>query len=447
MENDAARSLLDDLLARAKALGADAADAMIVNSTALSHADRLGKTELLERSESRDLGLRVFFGKRQAVVSSNDWKAATLDDLVERAVAMAKAVPQDPYCGLADPDQLFRGAVLDLDIFDPGEPAAKTLIERARTTEAAARDVSGVTNSEGAEASWSGTSVMIAASNGFSGGYAISRHGIGVSVIAGEGSDMESDYEFSSVVHGDDLDDPASVGRAAGMRAVKRLNPRKGPTVKVPVVYDPRVANGIIGHFAGAINGAAIARGTSFLKDAMDTKVFTDGVTIIDDPHRLRGLRSKPFDAEGLANDAMNLIEDGVLTRWILDLRASRQLGLGSTGRATRGVSGPPSPSTTNLYMAPGRLTPAALIADIESGFYVTGLMGFGIDGLTGDYSRGASGFWIEGGEIAYPISEMTIAGNLKDMFANLTPADDLEFRYGSNAPTLRIDGMTVAGE
>jgi len=447
MENDAARSLLDDLLARAKALGADAADAMIVNSTALSHADRLGKTELLERSESRDLGLRVFFGKRQAVVSSNNWKAATLDDLVERAVAMAKAVPQDPYCGLADPDQLFRGAVLDLDIFDPGEPAAKTLIERARTTEAAARDVSGVTNSEGAEASWSGTSVMIAASNGFSGGYAISRHGIGVSVIAGEGSGMESDYEFSSVVHGDDLDDPASVGRAAGMRAVKRLNPRKGPTVKVPVVYDPRVANGIIGHFAGAINGAAIARGTSFLKDAMDTKVFTDGVTIIDDPHRLRGLRSKPFDAEGLANDAMNLIEDGVLTRWILDLRASRQLGLGSTGRATRGVSGPPSPSTTNLYMAPGRLTPAALIADIESGFYVTGLMGFGIDGLTGDYSRGASGFWIEGGEIAYPISEMTIAGNLKDMFANLTPADDLEFRYGSNAPTLRIDGMTVAGE
>lgn len=447
MEKDAARSLLEDLLAQAKALGADAADAMIVNSTALSHADRLGKTELLERSESRDLGLRVFFGKRQAVVSSNDWKAATLDELVERAVAMAKAVPQDPYCGLADPDQLFQGDVPDLDIFDPGEPAAETLIERARATEAAARDVYGVTNSEGAEASWSSTSVMIAASNGFSGGYAISRHGIGVSVIAGEGAGMESDYEFSSVVHGGDLDDPASVGRAAGMRAVKRLNPRKGPTVKVPVVYDPRVANGMIGHFAGAINGASIARGTSFLKDAMDTKVFADRVTIIDDPHRLRGLRSKPFDAEGLANDAMNLIEDGVLTRWILDLRASRQLGLDSTGRAARGVSGPPSPSTTNLYMAPGRLTPAALIADIESGFYVTGLMGFGIDGLTGDYSRGASGFWIEGGEIAYPVSEMTIAGNLKDMFANLTPADDLEFRYGSNAPTLRIDGMTVAGE
>ena len=445
MDDDVARSLLDDLLARAKKRGADAADAMIVNGTALSHAERLGKTELHERSESRDLGLRVFFGKRQAMVSSNDWEG--LDDLAERAAAMAKAVPEDPYCGLADPDQLFQGEAPNLDIFDLDEPSAEALIARAQVTEAAARDVSGVTNSEGAEASWSSTVVVLAASNGFCGRYAISRHGIGVSVIAGEGAHMESDYEYSSAVHGDDLEDPAAVGRAAGMRAVKRLNPRKGPTVKVPVVYDPRVSNGLIGHFAGAINGASIARGTSFLKDAMDTKVFADGISITDDPHRLRGLRSKPFDAEGIANDAMNLIEDGVLTQWILDLRAARQLGLESTGRAARGVSGPPSPAVTNLYMAPGRLTPAALIADIKSGFYVTGLMGFGVDGLTGDYSRGASGFWIEGGEIAYPVTEITIAGNLKDMFAELTPADDLIFRYGSNAPTLRVDGMTVAGE
>ncbi len=446
MENDSARSLLDDLLTRAKALGADAADAMIVNSTALSHADRLGKTEMLERSESRDLGLRIFFGKRQAMVSSNDWENATLDELAELVVAMAKAVPEDQYCGLADPDQLFRGEAPDLDIFDPAEPTAEILIERARATEAAARDVSGITNSEGAEASWSSTAVMLAASNGFSGGYAISRHGIGVSVIAGEGTGMESDYEFSSTVHGEDLDDPAAVGRAAGERAVKRLNPRKGPTVKVPVVYDPRVSNGLIGHLAGAVNGASIARGTSFLKDAMDTKVFADGVTIVDDPHRLRGLRSKPFDAEGIANDAMNLIKDGVLTSWILDLRAARQLGLESTGRAARGVSGPPSPSTTNLYMTPGKISPAALIADIDSGFYVMGLMGFGIDGLTGDYSRGTTGFWIEDGEITYPVSEMTIAGNLKDMFMQLTPADDLNFRYASNAPTIRIESMTVAG-
>ncbi|NKB58271.1 MAG: TldD/PmbA family protein [Alphaproteobacteria bacterium] len=447
MNGDDARSLLDDLLSRAKKLGADAADALVVNSTSLSHAERLGKTERLERSESRDLGLRVFFGKQQAVVSSNDWDADTLDELVNRAVAMAKVVPEDPYCGLADPDALFTGEIPDLDTFDPVEPAAEALIDYAKAAEDAARAVSGVTNSEGAEASWSSNAVMLAASNGFSGGYRISRHGVGVSVIAGEGTGMERDYEFSSTVHGEDLDDAATVGRAAGERAVKRLNPRKASTAKAPVIYDPRVSNGLIGHLASGINGAAIARGTSFLKEAMGTKVFADGITIVDDPHRKRGLRSKPFDAEGLANASMNFIEDGVLTSWVMDLRSARQLGLESTARASRGVSGPPSPSVTNLYMAPGAATPEDLMADIKSGFYVTELMGFGIDMITGDYSRGAAGYWIENGELAYPVSEMTVAGNLKEMFVNLTPANNLEFKYGSNAPTIRIDGMTVAGE
>ena len=446
MNGDDARSLLDDLISRAQKRGADAADALVVNSTSLSHAERLGKTERLERSESRDLGLRVFFGKQQAVVSSNDWAAETLDDLVDRAIAMAKVVPEDPYCGLADPDRLFSGEIPELDIFDATEPAPEALIERAKAAEDAARAVSGVTNSEGAEASWSVNAVMLAASNGFSGGYEISRHGVGVSVIAGEGTAMESDYEFTSTVHEDDLDDAVAVGRSAGERAVKRLNPRKAPTAKAPVVYDPRVSHGLIGHLASGINGAAIARGTSFLKDAMDTKVFAGGITITDDPHRKRGLRSKPFDAEGLANDSMHLIEDGVLTSWVLDLRSAKQLGLESTARASRGVSGPPSPSVTNLYMVPSSLTPDALMADIESGFYVTELMGFGIDMITGDYSRGASGYWIENGEITYPVSEMTVAGNLKDMFLNLTPANDLVFRYGTNAPTIRVDGMTVAG-
>ena len=258
---------------------------------------------------------------------------------------------------------------------------------------------------------------------------------------------MERDYEFSSTVHESDLDDSTAVGKAAGERAVKRLSPRKGPTLKAPVVYDPRVSHGLIGHLASAINGASIARGTSFLKDAMDTKVFADGITITDDPHRKRGLRSKPFDAEGLANQSMSLIEDGVLKSWILDLRSARQLGLTSTARASRGVSGPPSPSVTNLYLVAGTDTPEALMSDIDSGFYVTELMGFGIDMVTGDYSRGAAGYWIEKGEIAYPVSEMTVAGNLKDMFLNLTPANDLTFRYGTNAPTVRVDGMTVAGE
>ena len=447
MNGDDARSLLDDLITKAKKRGADAADALLVNSTSISHAERLGQTERLERSEARDLGLRVFFGKQQAVVSSNDWQAETLDDLVDRAVAMAKVVPEDPYCGLADVDQLFTGDLPELDIFDSTEPAPEALIERAKAAEEAARAVKGGTNSEGAESSWSLNDVTLAASNGFSGGYEISRHGVGVSVIAGEGTGMERDYEFSSTVHESDLDDSTAVGKAAGERAVKRLSSRKGPTLKAPVVYDPRVSHGLIGHLASAINGSSIARGTSFLKDAMDTKVFADGITITDDPHRKRGLRSKPFDAEGLANQSMSLIEDGVLKSWILDLRSARQLGLTSTARASRGVSGPPSPSVTNLYLVAGTDTPAALMSDIDSGFYVTELMGFGIDMVTGDYSRGAAGYWIEKGEIAYPVSEMTVAGNLKDMFLNLTPANDLTFRYGTNAPTVRVDGMTVAGE
>ena len=447
MNGDNARSLLDDLITKAKKRGADAADALVVNSTAISQAERLGQTERLERSEARDLGLRVFFGKQQAVVSSNDWEPTTLDELVDRAVAMAKVVPEDPYCGLADTDQLFSGDLPELDILDSTEPTPEELIERAKATEEAARSVEGVTNSEGAEASWSLSDVTLAASNGFFGSYEISRHGVGVSVIAGEGTAMERDYEFSSTVHASDLDDPTEVGRAAGARAVKRLNPRKAPTSKVPVVYDPRISHGLIGHLASAINGSAIARGTSFLKDAMGTKVFVDGITITDDPHLKRGLRSKPFDAEGLANQSINLIEDGVLTSWVLDLRSARQLDLTSTGRASRGTSGPPSPSVANLYLVEGSDTPEALMADIDSGFYVTELMGFGIDMVNGDYSRGAAGYWIEKGEIAYPVSEMTVAGNLKDMFLNLTPANDLTFRYGTNAPTVRVDGMTVAGE
>ena len=447
MTSTNAQDLLDGLIAKAKARGADAADAILVNSTALSHAERFGKPEHLERAESRDAGLRVFFGKQQAVASSNDWDAASLDELVDRAVAMARVVPEDPYCGLANPDELFQGAAHDLEIHDPVEPSAESLIERAHVAEQAALAVKGVTNSEGAETSWSNNEVTLASSNGFNATYAISRHGVGVSVIAGEGTAMERDYDFSSTVYGADLDDPERVGRAAGERAVKRLNPRKGATTTAPVVFDPRVSHGLLGHFAGAINGSGIARGTSFLKDSLGQQVFAAGITIVDDPHRKRGLRSKPFDAEGIANSRRNFIENGELKSWVLDLRTARQLGLTTTGNAARGVSSAPSPSLTNFYMEPGSLSPAALIKDIKSGFYVTDLMGFGINGLTGDYSRGAAGFWIENGEIAYPVSEMTIASNLKDMYLDLTAADDLTFRYGTNAPTLRIGSMTIAGE
>ncbi len=446
MDADAnALDLLSDLIAKAKAAGADAADAVFVSGVSLSHAQRLGNLERLERAEGHDLGLRVLIGKRQAIVSSTDHSSAVLAELVERGVAMARSVPEDPYCGLAEPDQLARD-IPALEICDTAEPTPETLIERAKACEDAARAVTGVTNSEGAEAGWSLTRIALAASNGFAAGYAGSGHSVGAAVLAGEGQGMERDYEFSSTVFGADLEDPAVLGKKAGEKAVKRLGARKGATGKAPVIYDPRVSNGILRHLAGAISGPAIARGTSFLKDKLGEAIFAAGITIVDDPHRQRGLRSKPFDGEGIANARRAIVDGGRLTTWIMSLSSARQLGLETTGHAARGTSSPPSPSITNLYMEPGSATPAELMADIKSGFYVTEMMGMGVNGVTGDYSRGATGFWIENGELAYPVSEVTVAGNLKDMFANLTPANDLTFRYGTDAPTLRIDGMTVAG-
>ncbi len=438
-------SLLDDLIAKAKAAGAETADAVHFSSTGLAHAQRLGAPERLERDESQEVGLRVMIGKRQAIVSSTDLSRDSLDALVERSLAMAKVVPEDPYCGLAEPEQLAR-TVPALDILDENEPAPEMLIERARACEDAARSVAGVTNSEGAEASWSRLQIALVTSNGFAKGYARSGHSVGVSVIAGEGLGMESDYEFASAVYGSELEDAAEVGRRAGDRAVQRLGARKPSTQRLPIVYDPRVSNSIVRHLAGAISGPSIARGTSFLKDELNEEIFAAGITIVDDPHRPHGLASKPFDGEGLPNRRLNIVDQGRLTTWILDLSSARQLGMQSTGHAARGTSSPPSPSTSNLYMAAGSVSPAELMADIDEGFYVTGMMGMGINGVTGDYSRGASGFRIEKGELTYPISEATVAGNLKDMFLNLTPADDLVFKYGTNAPTLRIDGMTLAG-
>ncbi len=445
MSAEDALDLLADLITNAKDAGAGAADAVLFKSASLSLAQRLGAPEGLERAESDDLGLRVFVGKRQAIVSSTDISPRALAELAERAVAMARAAPEDPHCGLAEPPLLAR-EVPDLDLCDAREPGPEELAERARRAEDAARAVKGVSNSEGAEANWSLSRVSMAASNGFTGSYAVTRHGFGVSVLAGEGTGMERDYDFSSAVHAADLKDAEEIGRSAGEKAVARLNPRKVRTAKVPVVYDPRVAGGLLRHLAGAINGTAVARGTSFLKDRMGKALFRASLAIVDDPHRKRGLRSKPFDGEGCANEGRNVVERGTLRTWLLDLRSARQLGLATTGHAARGTSAPPAPAPTNLYLEPGPVTPTELMSDIESGLYVTELIGMGVNTVTGDYSRGAAGFWIEKGEIAYPVSELTVAGNLTAMFANLAPANDLEFRYGIDAPTLRIDGMTVAG-
>ena len=438
-------NLLADLLKWAKAAGADAADALYVNGESISVAQRMGKREKLESSEGRDLGLRVFVGQRQAFVSSTDFAPAALRTLATRAVDMARAVPEDPVCGIA-PEELLAESWPDLDLSDKSRPSARALLAMAAEAEDAARSVKGVTNSEGAEASWGRTAVMLAASNGFSGGYRRSGYSLSCAVLGGEGTGMERDYEWSSAVHLEDLMAPGKVGRNAGKFVVRRLNPRKAKSARVPVVYDRRVSGGLIGHLAGAINGRAVARGTSFLKDKMGEKVFADGIRILDNPHRKRGLGSRPFDAEGLPTKRYAVIDDGRLTTWLLDLAAARQLKLKPTGHATRGTSGPPSPTTSNFYLEKGKLSLDELLGDIKSGLYITDLIGFGINAVTGDYSRGASGFWIENGKLAWPVSGITVAGNLKDMFLNMTPANDLQFKSSTNAPTVRIEGLTVAG-
>lgn len=437
--------ILDGLLARVKKAGGDAADAGLFKSASIEVAQRLGAAEKLERSETTDIGLRVFIGKQQAIVSSTDFSDDTLDDMVERAIAMAKVAPEDPYCGIADPDQLITD-VPELDIFDPTEPSTQALIDIAIEAEDAARAVPGVTNSEGAQVGWSQASVAMAATNGLAQTYARSGSSFSASVLAGEGTDMERDYDYASAVYFSDLPSPADIGRTAGERAVRRLGARKMSTTHVPVVYDPRASGGLVRHLTGAINGASIARGTSFLKDSMGEAIFAPGIRIFDDPLRPRGLASKPFDGEGLPTRTKAVVDDGKLTTWILDLASARQLGLASTGNAARGTGSPPSPGTSNTYLEAGTVTPKDLMSDIEEGFYVTELIGMGINGITGDYSRGASGFWIEKGEITFAVSEMTIAGNLKDMFKAMIPANDLVFRFGTDAPTVRIDGMTVAG-
>ncbi|MFZ5748053.1 MAG: TldD/PmbA family protein [Pseudomonadota bacterium] len=442
-----AQDRAQEIVARAIAAGADAADAVFAADQSQSVSVRLGALEDVERSESEELGLRVFVGSRSASVSTADFGADSMAALVERAVAMAREAPEDRWAGLAPQDRLLHGAPPNLDLEDrtPVDPA--TLREAALAAEDAARAVAGVTNSEGASAGSGRTVLALATSHGFAGAYATTSHGLSASVLAGSGAGMQRDYAHHSARHRAALEAPDSVGRRAGERAVARLNPVRVASGAMPVVFDQRVSNGLLGHFVSAIAGAAIARRTSFLLDSLGKQVFAKGVVVRDDPHRPRGLRSRPFDGEGLPVRPLALVEDGMLETWLLDSAAARQLGMEPTGHAARGVGGAPGVSCSNLYMEAGNTPPETLIADIERGVWVTELIGHGVNGVTGDYSRGAAGFLIEGGEIAGPVSEITIAGNLKDMFLAATPANDLEFRYGINVPTLRVDGMTVAGD
>lgn len=435
--------IVASLVEAARRAGADASDAVAVRSRSTSVSVRLGKVEGTQSSESDDISLRVFVGKRVASVSANASSDRTA--LAERAVAMAKASPEDEWQGLVD-EALLARAPRDLDLFDATEVSADQLRDDALAMEDAALAVPGVNNSGGAGASAGMGGLVLATSHGFVGNYAASRFSRSVSVLAGEGTGKERDYDYSSRLHFADLDELGDIGRRAGERAVKRLGARKAKTGSVAVIFDPRVARGIAGHLASAINGASVARKTSFLRDSMGMQVASSAITITDDPLKLRGQSSRPFDGEGIEGQPLPMIERGVLHHWFLSTSAARELGLATNGRGVRAASSV-SPSSTNLAIEPGGQSPDELIRSLKSGFYVTEVFGQGVNMITGEYSRGASGFWIENGELAWPVAEVTIAANMKDMFLNLVPANDLDRNYGTAAPTLLVDGMMLAGE
>lgn len=444
---DAAKNIAESLVERVVAAGATAADALYAGNRSSGVQVRLGELEDVNRSEGEEIGLRLFVGQQSATVASSDLSDEALGLLVERCLAMAKEAPEDPYAGLAPADLLMRSEPPLLDVDDGQEPDPTELRARALEAENAALGVEGVTNSSGAGANASATTIALATSGGFSGAYSTSSHGCSAVMIAGEGATMQRDYASRSTRHLADLESAAEIGRRAGTRAVARLNPARPKPGKCPVLFDPRVSSGLLGHFTGAISGAAIARKTSFLLDRLGERVFAPGVSIVDDPLRRRGLRSRPFDGEGVRVSRQELVTDGVLNQWIAESASARQLGIEPTGHAARGVGGAPSAGPSNLYLAAGTRSREELLAAYPEALLVIELIGQGVNPVTGDYSRGAVGFMVRGGEIAEPVSEITIASNLTDMFATLEPANDLEFRRGIDAPTLLIPEMTVGAK
>ncbi len=445
MTQDSLRELAIRAVEKARKAGADAADVVVMDGRSASVSVREGETEAITSSESCDLGLRVLCGSSQAIVSTSKFDDAELDTVCERAVAMARLAPGDPFVGLADAEQLASD-LPDLELADGAELTTEQLHGMALEAEAAGRGVKGVAASAGAGANMARRRIALAASNGFSGAYERTFYDVSAAMIAGSGTSMARDYDYQVTLYLDDLPAPEEIGRLAGERTARRANPRKVKSQTVPVVFEQRLASSLLGHLSGAINGSAIVRGTSFLKDRLGEPVFSKDVTIVDDGRMARGLGSRPFDAEGLATRRRDVVAEGVLKSWLLDLRTARQLDLAPTGNAARSTASAPSPSASNFNMQPGELTPEDLTGQIKAGFLVTELIGMGVNGVTGDYSRGAAGFWIEDGQIAYPVSEITIAGNLADMFRQLTPANDLVLRGATNAPTCRIEEMTIAG-
>lgn len=436
------------LIKAAKDAGAEAADALAVHGTSLSVEVRGGSLEHAERAEGMDLGLRVFLGKKQAIVSSSDSRPETIRAMAERAVAMAQEAPEDPFAGIADPEQLATNWDVDaLDLYDASpEPSAEQLQQDALDAESAALAIEGVSQVSDAGASYGEHRVHLAASNGFSGGYARTSRSISCVAISGEGTDMERDYDGDSRAYQTDLRSAVEIGQTAANRAVALQGARKPETGTFPVLFDERISSSLVGHLVAAANGAAIARGSSWLKDSLGEQVLPSHLSIIEDPHRARVAGSRPFDAEGLPTRQRTIVEDGILTGWTLDLSSARKLDMSSTGNATRGVSGPPSPSNWNLALTQGKNSRDDLLRDMGTGLLVTSMIGSTINPNTGDYSRGASGFWVENGEIAYPVNECTIAGNLRDMLLRIVPANDARTYLSRVVPSILIEGMTLAG-
>lgn len=447
MDTEGALARCGELVALARRKGADAADAVAHAGSSQNVTVRLGKLEDVERAESEEIGLRVFVGERSASISTSDFAAEGLALLAQRAVEMARAAPRDPFAGLAPPEALFAGEMPDLDLCDESEPAPEDLRETAAAAEAAALAVAGVTNSDGGTAGSGRAVAALVTSNGFARGFASSWHSLSASVIAGGGGDKQTDHASRSARHRADLPDAGEIGRLAGERAVARMFPTSLPSGRMPVVFDPRVGGGLFGHLIGAMSAAAIARKASFLLGREDEQLFDPSIRLLETPLAKRGLRSRAFDGEGVPCTDRALVEGGRIGGWLANVAAARQLGIGLTGHASRGGGGAPGITVANVHLAPGTVTPATLMEDIEDGFYVTSLFGQGVNPVTGDYSRGATGFRIRDGEIAGPVAEITIAGNLPDMYRALIPADDLVFERALNVPTLRIDGMTVAGQ
>lgn len=440
-------NLLHDVVAAALKAGADGAEAVFAERQALSVTVRMGDLEEVEREESRDLGVRVFVGRRQAAVSGSDVSAEGRAKLIERVVAMAKLAPEDPYAGFAPKERLARGPFGDLELFDATEPSAETLEERARVAEEAARSVEGVTNTDGGAASWSSGTWRMVTSEGFTGLHRGSAFSVSCSAIAGDGTTMERGGEGRTTRWQNDLPPASHIGAEAGDRAVKRLGARKIASTTAPVIFENRLAASLIGPLVGAISGPSVARGTSFLKDRLGESVFAKGINIVDDPHKPRALGSSPFDDEGVANELRAIIDDGVLTTWLLNSSSARQLGMETTGHASRGLAGPPGVSTSNLTLMPGQYDQAQLMKQAGAGLLVTSMFGASLNGNTGDWSVGCAGFWFEDGELAWPVTEITVAGNLKDIYARVVPGSDLEIRGSTNAPSLLVDALSIAGK